>query len=88
MKTIENLKEGDYIAFMWAYMRGNEKNIEVVNITSVGEEDVLVHFLYSHHSIGERIKKKDILYIGDAENGTEEIKGWGGKYTKVKEELK
>lgn len=78
-ELIDNLKEGDYIAFAFSYF-GRNAEINVNNITKVYEDKVLVHFMYGHHSMAEFIDKKDIIAIGDNNLGTEKIKGWGGKF--------
>ena len=73
-----NLKEGDYIAFEWAFgIFGKE--IIVTSITSVKNDDVLVHFLYGYKSESEWIKKKDIIAIGDT-SASGKIKGWSGNF--------
>jgi hypothetical protein len=76
---LENLKEGDYIAFGFSYNGGKHTDIVVDNITSVSKGRVLVHFLYGHHSLAEYIEKKDIIAIGN-KGGESKIKGWGGKF--------
>jgi len=79
MKKVSDLKEGDFIAFGFDFHGGVPSEIQVTNITKVYEDKVLVHFLYGHHSLGEFIKKKDIIAIGNPEGETK-IRGWGGKY--------
>ena len=54
--SLSQLKEGDYIAFPFTY-NGEQVEIIVDNITSVNDKEVLVHFLYGHHSLAEYIKK-------------------------------
>lgn len=76
---ISNLKNGDSIAFGFDYNGGEPKEIIVAQITEVYEKDVLVHFLYGHHSLGEFVKKENIIAKGDT-NGVTKIKGWSGKY--------
>ena len=81
-RTIDSIKEGDYIAFMWSYMSVDEKHIEVAPVTSVGTNDFLVHFLYGYKSIGEFIKRDEVIAIGNLEGATK-LKGWGGKFDKI-----
>jgi hypothetical protein len=80
--SLSQLKEGDYIAFPFTY-NGEQVEIIVDNITSVNDKEVLVHFLYGHHSLAEYIKKEDIIAIGDM-NANGKIKGWSGKFNILK----
>ena len=76
--SIERLKPGDYIAFEWKYgTLGPE--IMVTNITSVGKNYVLVHFLDGYKSEAEFVKKGDIIAIGDT-SATGKIKHWIGNF--------
>jgi hypothetical protein len=80
---LRNLKAGDYIAFEWKYgVLG--PTIIVDNITSVKDNEVLVHFLYGYKSEAEYVKFDDIIAIG-SEKGDRKIKGFGGKYIVIKE---
>ncbi len=79
MKTLDDLKEGDYIAFGFSYNGGKPNEIIVDNITSIVHGKLVVHFLYGYKSMCEVIKKEDVLAIGD-EHGKGEIKWWHGKY--------
>lgn len=76
--VLSKLKPGDYVAFEWAHGIFG-KTIIVDKITSVKNDEVLVHFMYGHSSEAEYIKKKDIIAIGDM-SATEKIKGYGGKF--------
>ena len=81
MKTLEKLQKGIYIAFGFNYNGGEPNEVIINNITEVYKDSVLVHFIYNgYKSLSEIIKKKDILAIRDEKHGTEEIKGWTGKY--------
>jgi len=82
MKKVEDLQEGDYVAFPFNYNGGEADEIIVNNITSVNENrrTVLVHFLYGHHSLAEFVKFEDILAIGNNESGEDRIIGWSGKF--------
>lgn len=79
MKTIEDLTEGDYIAFGFNYNGGEPNEIIVDNLTKIYENEVLVHFLYGHHSLSEFVKKEDILAIGNS-GAKGIIPGWSGTY--------
>lgn len=79
MKKVEDLKEGDYIAFGFNYNGGEPDEIIVSNITSVKGSQVLSHFLYGHHSLGEFIQKSDIIAIGNPE-GEGKIRGYRNKF--------
>jgi len=86
MKSIDDLKKGDYIAFGFNYHGGKPDEIIVDNITEIYQEKFLVHFLYGHHSLSEYVKKEDILAIGNNDSGKTSIKGWSGKYNVLKPE--
>lgn len=79
MKAVNNLKEGDYIAFGFNYNGGTPTKIIVSNITSIHKDKVLVHFLYGHHSLAEYIPLNEIIAIGNPE-GKSTLEGWRGKY--------
>jgi len=79
MKKVSELVEGDYIAFGFNYNGGEPKEIMVSNITSIRNEQVLVHFLYGHHSLGEWVPFDQIIGIGNVD-GITKINGWGGKF--------
>ncbi len=85
MKRVDDLKEGDYIAFPFKYLSSDPEEIMVSSITSVHENtrSVLVHFLNGHHSVGEWVKLDDILAIGNSESGESKLKGWSGKFDVV-----
>jgi len=85
MISLDNLKEGDYIAFQWMHGLNfdGDGDIIVTNITKVYEDEVLVHFLYGCKSESDFIKKSDILAIGNMK-GNHEIKGWTGKFDILK----
>lgn len=80
MKKIEDLKEGDHIAFGFNYNGGIPTEIIVDNITCKHGEEFLVHFAYGHHSLSEYVKPENILAIGNLEKGESELNGWSGKY--------
>lgn len=82
-QKLKSLKYGDYIAFGFNYNGGEPKEIIVTNITSVYDDKVLVHFLYGGRSIGEFIKKNEILAIGN-HKCTGKIKGWRGGFDILK----
>jgi hypothetical protein len=73
MKTLNNLQEGDYIAFE------DENELFVDSITTIRGDLVLVHFLDGYKSRAAWIKKQDIIAIGDSES-TGKINGWRGTY--------
>lgn len=78
------LNVGNYVAFEWAHgVFGKE--IIVDKITSVGDDDVLVHFLYGYKSEAEWVKKVDIIAIGD-KNATGKINGYRGNFNILKPE--
>ena len=79
-KTLDDLKSGDYIAFGFNYNGGEPNDIIIDNITSVYDDRVLVHFLYGYKSMAEFILKKDIIAIGDLENGESKIPHCSGKF--------
>ncbi len=84
MKSIDKLTNGDYIAFGFNYHGGEPDEIIVDNITEIYKEkgeirEVLVHFLYGHHSLSEFVKRENILAIGDTK-GKDVIEGWTGTY--------
>jgi len=80
MKTVNDLKKGDYIAFGFNYNGGKPKEIIVDNITKVYEKETLVHFMYGHKSLSEIIRREEILAIGNNDSGKDSIRGWKGKY--------
>ena len=87
-----DLKQTDYVMFGFNYHGGVRDGVEpketiVDNITAIYEDRVLVHFLYGHHSLSEFVPFDKIVGIGDNENGTVQVKGWGGKYRVVNQEL-
>ena len=85
---LNNLKEGDFIAFGFDYNGGEPNEIIVSNITSLGNRnDVLVHFNYGHHSLGEWVKKENIIAVGNPK-ATNRIKGWGGYFDILQPEHK
>ena len=80
-KTIlDNLTDKNHIAFGFNYHGGTPDEIMVAQISFVHNDSFIVHFLYGHHSLGETVKKTEVLAVGDSENGTIGIKGWSGKY--------
>ena len=85
MKKVNDLKEGDYIAFKWEYgvNQGEGGDIVVTDITKVYDDQVLVHFLDGYKSESEFVKKEDILAIGNMD-GNDGIKGWTGKFDILK----
>ncbi len=85
MKKVEELKEGDYIAFGFDYNGGEPKEIVVSNITSLHDGGFIVHFLYGHKSLSEFIKYDNVLAIGNAEGKTK-IKGWSGYFDLINAE--
>lgn len=80
MKSVDNLTEGDYIAFGFNYNGPIPKEIIVSDIVDIIGDDVLVCFLYGYKSLAEVVKKENILAIGNNETGEGKIKGWSGKY--------
>lgn len=82
MKTIDTLTTEDFIAFYWRYSSDYPQQIEVAKITSIQEDDALVHFLWGYKSIAEYIKKSDIIAIGNA-LGKTKLEGWSGKFDLV-----
>ena len=77
-KYLDNLKEGDYIAFQWDYGIFG-KDIIVDRVTSINNDEVLIHFLYGYKSEAEWIKKDKIIAIGD-NNFNGKIDGWSGNF--------
>ncbi len=78
---------GNYYMFIFPYGVLNRPDVIVEMPTLIYEKELLFHFLYNYKSEGEFVKKEDILAVGDKDNGTVEIKGWGGKYTILNQEL-
>lgn len=76
---LNNLKVGDYIAFGFNYNGGIPTEIIVSDITSIEENEVLVHFLYGYKSMSEYIKKEDIIALGNMD-GQDKIIGWSGNF--------
>lgn len=76
---LNNLKEGDYIAFLFKYNPEDEETIIVSNITSVHNYGFTVHFLYGHHSLSKTVKRSEVIAIGDT-TASGKIKGWTGNY--------
>lgn len=85
MKNVENIQHGDYIAFGYNYNGGKPNEIIVAPVTAKSEGTFLTHFSIGYKSLGEWVKKEDILAIGCKENGTEKIEGWSGRFILVKE---
>lgn len=83
MKQLSELKVGDYIAFKWNHGFYEDGDIIIDAITSITEDQVLVHFLYGLKGEAKWVNKEDILAIGnmDGEHG---ISGWTGKYDILK----
>lgn len=79
MKKVEELKEGDFIAFGFNYHGGEPDEIMVTNITHKERDGFIVHFLYGHHSLSEFVKNEKVLAIGNPD-GKFKINGWGGKF--------
>lgn len=84
-QLLDNLQEGDYVAFAWKdNILGN--TIIVDQITSINEDQVLVHFLYGHSGEAEWIKKEDILAIGITDRTRVDklegykLQGWRGRF--------
>lgn len=82
------IKPTDHIAFGFNFNGGEPNEIIVSNITSISEHGILCHFMYGHHSLSEYVKEENVLAIGDNKNGTIEIKGWSGKYKRLKADSK
>ncbi|VVB83419.1 Uncharacterised protein [uncultured archaeon] len=80
MKSVDDLTEGDYIAFGFNYNGPIPNEIIVSDVMDIKGDDVLVCFLYGYHSLAEVIKKENILAIRNNETGEGKIKGWSGKY--------
>jgi len=72
MKSVDNLTEGDYIAFE------HNKEIIVDCVSKILKDKVLIYFMGI--TIQYEIKKENILAIGNNETGEGKIKGWSGKY--------
>jgi hypothetical protein len=79
MKTLKDLKDGDYIAFAWQWNGDREKEVWVSNITTRQKGYSVVHFLYGHHSISEIIKDEEVIAIGNPD-GTAKMPGWRGSF--------
>jgi len=78
MRTVESLQDGDFIAF--EFSDGLDRpDIWVTDITTVEEDQVLVHFVYGYKSEAEWIPKDKIIAIGNPE-GQHRIPHWGGKF--------
>ena len=80
MKSVDDLTEGDYIAFGFNFNGGEPNEIIVNEIDEIYPDKFLVEFLYGYKSLSEYIKKEKILAIGNNETGEGKIKGWSGKY--------
>lgn len=79
MKTIEDLKPGDYVAFGFTYNGSSPDQIIVDNITFIYTDSVLVHFVYGYKSLSETVKKTDIIAIENPD-GKSKIEGWSGHF--------
>jgi len=88
------LKGDEHIMYGWTYHGGCRDHavpdeIMVSQISGLYQDGKLVttHFLYGHKSLSEDMTLDKIVAIGDNENGTLEVNGWGGKYRIVNQEL-
>lgn len=83
MKTVDELKEGDVIAFEWNThdFRGNVVIVDGISISRDGS--FLCHFLDGYKSEAEWVKQEDVLAIGNM-NGKHRIKGWTGRFDIIK----
>ena len=87
MRKVEDLGAGDFIAFGYNNNGGEPNEIIVTNITIADGEDLIVHFIYgSHHSRSESVKRKDVLAIGNPDDGNSKLKGWRGMFDIIQEE--
>lgn len=68
-------------SYMFYFHDGHEKNLIVAKPTIIEEDKILFHFSIGYKSEGEWVRKSDILAVGDMENGTVQVIGWGGKYS-------
>ncbi|VVB84036.1 Uncharacterised protein [uncultured archaeon] len=80
MKTLDELKRGDYIAFGFNYNGGKPNEIIVSCIEKVWGEEFSVSFGYNGRHLSEFVKKEKVLAIQDNEAGEEKIYGCIGKY--------
>ena len=86
-KKVEDLVEGDYIAFHWKY--GNSysddyKGELIVGHTSfIRDGSVTVHFMDGYRSEAETVPLDQIIAIGNMETGKTGFKGWTGKFDLV-----
>ncbi len=87
MKKLEELKEGDYIAFGFNYNGGEPDELIVSNITSLHDGGFIVHFLYGYKSLSEFIKSEDVLAIGNPD-GKIKLKEWRGSFDLILPENK
>lgn len=94
MKAELILDGTEHIMFGWSFHGGcrdttTPEEVVVSSITSLFHDGklVMVHFLDGYKSIGEQMTLDKIIAIGDNKNGTVEVKGWGGKYRIVNQEL-
>ncbi len=88
------LKGDEHIMFGWSFHGGCRdhvvpEEIMVSQISGIFHDGKLVmtHFLYGYKSLSEDMTLDKIVAIGDNENGTIEVVGWGGKYRVVNQEL-
>ncbi|VVB82422.1 Uncharacterised protein [uncultured archaeon] len=87
MRSINDLVDGDYIAFGFDYNGGEPSEIIVDKIQSVYMKGKVfsVTFLYGYKSLTEYVNDKKILAIGN-EKGRGKIPGWKGNYDIINQE--
>jgi len=78
MKSVENLTEGDYIAFGINSNGGEPNEIIVDCVSKVLEDRALIYFMGV--TLRYEVKKENILAIGNNKSGEGKLKGWSGKY--------
>jgi len=66
--------------FGFNYNGGAPDEVIVKTPTSIDDDKILFHFLHGYKSVGEYVKKENIVAFGD-EDGAFEVEGWTGRYT-------
>lgn len=75
-----------YMFYVQSLPATGKPDIVVENPSSIKPAQILFHF-YLGKAGAEWIKKEEILAVGDMQNGTVKVKGWGGKFKILNEEL-
>jgi len=69
-----------YYMFGFNYNGGIPDEVIVEKPTSIDDDVILFHFLDGHRSVGEYVKKENIVAVGEYD-GAFEVAGWNGRYS-------